>query len=148
MVLDSLREMRCINWAIIVVFVVNFVIRYSFFIVESFRLAKTMDNGRRVVSNPGCQPNEQDSLKICGLLSSAIFKISFRFYFLECRWRTYQSFFWLSGKCWVRSAECGKCGVWKTRSVENAECRKRAVWKIKVNKTESWIMIFLLYFSI
>ena len=24
----------------------------------------------------------------------------------------------------VRSAECGKCGVWKVRSVENAECGK------------------------
>ena len=27
-------------------------------------------------------------------------------------------------ECGVRSAECGKCGVWKTRSVENAECGK------------------------
>ena len=25
-------------------------------------------------------------------------------------------------ECGVRSAECGKCGVWKTWSVENAEC--------------------------
>ena len=27
--------------------------------------------------------------------------------------------------------ECGKRGVWKTRSVENAECGKRGVWKTR-----------------
>ena len=27
--------------------------------------------------------------------------------------------YWLSGKYGVRGAECGKCRVWKTRSVEN-----------------------------
>ena len=26
--------------------------------------------------------------------------------------------------CGLRSAECGKCGVWKMRSVENEECGK------------------------
>ena len=41
----------------------------------------------------------------------------------------------------MRSAECGKCGVWKTRSVENGsvenaeceneECGKRGVWKTR-----------------
>ena len=31
----------------------------------------------------------------------------------------------------TRSAECGKCGVWKMRSVENAECRKCGVWKMR-----------------
>jgi len=30
----------------------------------------------------------------------------------------------------MRSAECGKYGVWKMRSVENAECGKRGVWKM------------------
>ena len=49
--------MPCINCAIIVVVIVNVVIRHSFFRVESFSLAQTMDKGGRVVSNPGCQPN-------------------------------------------------------------------------------------------
>lgn len=71
--------MRCINCAIIVVVIVNGVIQHSFFRVEFFSLAQTMDNGCRVVSNPGCQPNEKDVLKICAVLSSAIFKISLRF---------------------------------------------------------------------
>ena len=36
----------------------------------------------------------------------------------------------------MRSAECGKCGVWKMRSVENeecenVECRKCGVWKMR-----------------
>ena len=43
-----------------------------------------------------------------------------------------------SAECGVRSvenaemenAECGKCGVWKMRSVENAECGKCGVWKL------------------
>ena len=40
-------------------------------------------------------------------------------------------------ECGVRSAECGKRGVWKTRSVENAECRKCGVWKTRsVENTE------------
>ena len=30
----------------------------------------------------------------------------------------------------VRSAECGKCRVWKMRSVESAECGKCGVWKM------------------
>ena len=77
--LDSLRKMRCINSAIIVVVIVNVVIRHSFFRVESFSLVQTMDKGSRVVSYPGCQPNEQDVLNICAVLSSAIFKISLRF---------------------------------------------------------------------
>ena len=34
------------------------------------------------------------------------------------------------GKRGVRSAECGKCGVWKMRGVENAECGKCGVWKM------------------
>ena len=29
-----------------------------------------------------------------------------------------------SAECGVRSAKCGKRGVWKMRSVENAECGK------------------------
>ena len=29
-----------------------------------------------------------------------------------------------SAECGVRSAECGECGVWKMRSVENAQCGK------------------------
>ena len=33
-------------------------------------------------------------------------------------------------ECGVRSAECGKCGVWKVRSVESAECGKWGVWKM------------------
>ena len=33
-------------------------------------------------------------------------------------------------ECEVRSAERGKCGVWKPRSVETAECGKCGVWKI------------------
>ena len=28
------------------------------------------------------------------------------------------------GKCGVWKTRCGKCGVWKMPSVENAECRK------------------------
>ena len=79
MLLDSLRKMRCINSAIIVVVIVNVVIRHSFFRVESFSLAQTMDKGSRVVSYPGCQPTEQDVLNICAVLSSATFKISLRF---------------------------------------------------------------------
>ena len=31
----------------------------------------------------------------------------------------------------VRSAECGKCGVWKVRSVESEECGKCGVWKMQ-----------------
>ena len=31
---------------------------------------------------------------------------------------------WFGGKRGVRSAECGKGGVWKMRSVENEECGK------------------------
>ena len=31
----------------------------------------------------------------------------------------------------MRSAECGKCGVWKMRSMENTECGKRGVWKMR-----------------
>ena len=31
----------------------------------------------------------------------------------------------------MRSAECGKCGVWKMRGVENAECGKCGVWKMR-----------------
>ena len=31
----------------------------------------------------------------------------------------------------VENAECGKCGVRKMRSVENAECGKRGVWKMR-----------------
>ena len=34
-------------------------------------------------------------------------------------------------ECGVRSAECGKCGVWKVRSVESAECGKCGVWKMR-----------------
>ena len=30
----------------------------------------------------------------------------------------------------VKNVECGKCGVWKMRSVED-ECRKYGVWKIR-----------------
>ena len=37
----------------------------------------------------------------------------------------------------MRSAECGKCGVWKMRSVENEECGKCEVWKMRsVEKEE------------
>ena len=36
-----------------------------------------------------------------------------------------------NAECGVRSAECGKCGVWKMRGVENAECGKRGVWKMR-----------------
>ena len=36
-----------------------------------------------------------------------------------------------NAECGVRSAECGKCGVWKMRSVENAECGKCGVWKVR-----------------
>ena len=41
------------------------------------------------------------------------------------------------GKCgvWkmrsVENAECGKCGVWKMRGVKNAECGKCGVWKLR-----------------
>ena len=34
------------------------------------------------------------------------------------------------GKCGVRSAECGKCVVWKVRGVENKEYGKCEVWKM------------------
>ena len=37
----------------------------------------------------------------------------------------------------TRSAECGKCGVWKTRSVENAQCGKRGVWKMRSVENKS-----------
>ena len=33
-------------------------------------------------------------------------------------------------ECGVRSAEFGKWGVWKIRSVENAGCGKCGVWKV------------------
>ena len=36
-----------------------------------------------------------------------------------------------NAECGVRSAECGKCGVWKMRGVENAECGKCGVWKMR-----------------
>ena len=39
-----------------------------------------------------------------------------------------------SAECGVRRAEneeCGKRGVWKTRSVENVECGKCGVWKMR-----------------
>ena len=36
-----------------------------------------------------------------------------------------------SGKRRVRSAECGKRGVWKMWGVENEECGKRGVWKMR-----------------
>ena len=29
-----------------------------------------------------------------------------------------------NAECGLRGAECGKCGVWKMRSVENAGCGK------------------------
>ena len=29
------------------------------------------------------------------------------------------------------SAECGKCGVWKMRTVEYVECGKYGVWKTR-----------------
>ena len=38
--------------------------------------------------------------------------------YVKVRWKT------RSAECGVRSAECGKCGVWKMRSVENEECEK------------------------
>ena len=34
-------------------------------------------------------------------------------------------------ECGVRSAECGKCGVWKMQSVESAECGRCGVWKVR-----------------
>ena len=38
----------------------------------------------------------------------------------------------------MRSAECGKCGVWKMRSVANEECGKCGVWKRSLaNKDKS-----------
>ena len=37
----------------------------------------------------------------------------------------------LGGKRGVRSAECGKCRVWKMRGVENVECGKCGVWKMR-----------------
>ena len=36
-----------------------------------------------------------------------------------------------NAECGVRSAECGKCGVWKMGSVENAGCGKCGVWKMR-----------------
>ena len=39
--------------------------------------------------------------------------------------------FRLDGKRGVRSAECGKRGVWKIRSMENAEYGKCGVWKMR-----------------
>ena len=41
-----------------------------------------------------------------------------------------------NAECGVRSAECGKCGVWKMRSVENAECGKCGVWKMRSVENE------------
>ena len=38
--------------------------------------------------------------------------------------------FFVVGGVW-KNAECGKRGVWKTRSVENEECGKRGVWKTR-----------------
>ena len=31
----------------------------------------------------------------------------------------------------VKNEECGKRGVWKTRSEENAKCGKCGVWKMR-----------------
>ena len=39
--------------------------------------------------------------------------------------------FRFGGKRGVRSAECGKCRVWKMRGVENEECGKCGVWKMR-----------------
>ena len=36
-----------------------------------------------------------------------------------------------NAECGVRSAECGKCRVWKMQSVENMECGKCGVWKMR-----------------
>jgi len=36
-----------------------------------------------------------------------------------------------SGSVENGSAECGKYGVWKIRSVENGECGKCGVWKMR-----------------
>ena len=41
----------------------------------------------------------------------------------------------------VDYAECGKCGVWKMRSIENEEleneeCRKCGVWKMRSVENE------------
>ena len=42
------------------------------------------------------------------------------------------SIWWLGMVKWKTwSAECGKCGVWKMRSVENVECGKYGVWKMR-----------------
>ena len=46
-------------------------------------------------------------------------------------------------ECGVRSAECGKCGVWKIRSVENAECGKCGVWKMRSVET-----FYVIYFNV
>ena len=37
----------------------------------------------------------------------------------------------------MEKAECGKCGVWRTPSVENAECGKRGVWKMRSVENKS-----------
>lgn len=31
----------------------------------------------------------------------------------------------------MEDVECGKCRLWKIRSVENAECGKCGVWKMR-----------------
>ena len=43
----------------------------------------------------------------------------------------------------VENAECGKCGVWKMRSAENAECGKCGVWKTR--SVESLVQLYFKY---
>ena len=50
------------------------------------------------------------------------------------------------GKPRVRSAECGKWGMWKMRNVENTECGKCGVWKVR--SVENFNIPFQFQFSI
>ena len=60
---------------------------------------------------------------------------------IQVRWKT-------------RSAECGKCGVWKMRSVENEECGKCGVWKMRsvenvnMKLTKNLIPLYSFIFSL
>ena len=46
-------------------------------------------------------------------------------------WECYYLGWMENEECGVRSAECGKCRVWKVRSVENAEYGKCGVWNMR-----------------
>ena len=71
---------------------------------------------------------------LCCILNQSSCSISL----ISSVWLCLQCSIWDKNKVrWImRSAECGKCGVWKMRSVENEECGKWGVWKTRSVENE------------